>query len=152
MAYNLFVDSDILLDVILNRKPFVDHSLELFIQRAYDLKLHLKVYHYRQTDYKPCFFFRCFQRTLSGLKFLGALPKSPTNSLAFSFFVDGLEISFSKCSSTILDILVSFCLAYLFIFFTFSSSILKVSLVFINSNFNKDTYKYKLYVYQHQYN
>jgi predicted nucleic acid-binding protein len=34
MPYNLFVDSDILLDVILNRKPFVDHSLELFIQRA----------------------------------------------------------------------------------------------------------------------
>src|SRR5450756_2638037 len=78
-------------------------------QKAYDLKLHLKVYHYRQTDYKTCFFFRCSQRSLSGLKFLGALPKSPTNSLAFSFFVDGLEISFSKCSSTILDILVSFC-------------------------------------------
>ena len=34
MAYNLFLDSDVLLDVILNRKLFVENSLELFIQRA----------------------------------------------------------------------------------------------------------------------
>lgn len=34
MAYKLFVDSDVLLDIILERKPFIDQSLELFFHRA----------------------------------------------------------------------------------------------------------------------
>ena len=34
MGYKLFVDSDVLLDVILNREPFVDQSIELFFHRS----------------------------------------------------------------------------------------------------------------------
>ncbi|HEX5151990.1 MAG TPA: PIN domain-containing protein [Parafilimonas sp.] len=30
MAYNFFIDSDVLLDVLLDRKPFVEESFELF--------------------------------------------------------------------------------------------------------------------------
>ena len=34
MVYNLFLDSDVLLDIILDRHPFAEQSLELFIHRA----------------------------------------------------------------------------------------------------------------------
>lgn len=34
MAYKLFLDSDVLLDVILNRASFIDQSLELFFHRS----------------------------------------------------------------------------------------------------------------------
>ena len=34
MAYNLFLDSDVLLDIILDRPPFAEQSLELFIHRT----------------------------------------------------------------------------------------------------------------------
>lgn len=34
MVYKLFMDSDVLLDVILNRNPFVDQSMELFSLRS----------------------------------------------------------------------------------------------------------------------
>jgi len=34
MVYNLFLDSDVLLDIILERKPFIEQSLELFFYRA----------------------------------------------------------------------------------------------------------------------
>ena len=34
MGYKLFVDRDVLLDVILNREPFVDQSIELFFHRS----------------------------------------------------------------------------------------------------------------------
>ncbi len=30
MAYNFFIDSDILIDVLIDRKPFVEESFELF--------------------------------------------------------------------------------------------------------------------------
>lgn len=34
MTYKLFVDSDVLLDIMLERSPFIDHSLELFFHRT----------------------------------------------------------------------------------------------------------------------
>ena len=34
MVYKLFLDSDVLLDIILNRKPFVDQNLDLFSIRS----------------------------------------------------------------------------------------------------------------------
>ena len=34
MVYNLFLDSDVLLDIILDRHPFAEQSLELFIHRT----------------------------------------------------------------------------------------------------------------------
>lgn len=40
MVYKLFIDSDVLLDVVLNRKPFIDQSLQLFFGRS-DETIHL---------------------------------------------------------------------------------------------------------------